>query len=151
MPLKMNTNLKENIKIEVHVIVDATIDKVWKTWTTPADIIRWNAASDDWHTTRATIDLRVGGNFMSRMEAKDGSFGFDFEGIFDEVIINDSIAYHLADDRKVKIKFTSLGNATKVTETFDAENTNSIELQKNGWQSILNNFKKYAETKSVPA
>lgn len=147
----MNTNVKENIKIEVQVIVDATIDKVWKTWTTPADIIRWNAASDDWHTTNATIDLKVGGKFTSRMEAKDGSFGFDFEGIFDEIRINESLAYHLADDRKVKIKFTSFGNATKVTETFDAENTNSIELQKNGWQSILNNFKKYTETKSVPA
>lgn len=147
----MNTNVKENIKIEVQVIVDATIDKVWKTWTTPADIIRWNAASDDWHTTRATIDLQVGGKFTSRMEAKDGSFGFDFEGIYDEIRINESLSYHLADDRKVKIKFTSLGSTTKVTETFDAENTNSIELQKNGWQSILNNFKKYTETKSVPA
>ncbi len=141
----MDTSTIENAKVSVQITVVAPVDKVWKTWTTPDDIMRWNAASDDWHTTRATNDLQVGGKFMSRMEAKDGSVGFDFDGIYDKVNVNECIEYHLADDRKVKITFINQGNATQVSETFDTENSNSIELQKGGWQAILNNFKKYTE------
>ena len=147
----MNTGIKENTKISVQVIIEAPVDKVWKTWTTPDDIIRWNAASDDWHTSKATNDLHVGGKFTSRMEAKDGSFGFDFEGFYDKVKINECIEYHLGDDRQVKITFSKHGDATIVSETFEVEYTNSIELQKGGWQAILNNFKKYTEADQVPA
>ena len=139
----METNTNTTITIEN--IVNAPLEKVWKFWTEPAHIIKWNNASADWHTPYAENDLRVGGKFVSRMEAKDGSFGFDFGGVYDEVIINKSIAYTLGDGRKVKIFFTSHGNETKVVETFEAENTNSVELQRSGWQAILDNFKKYTE------
>ncbi len=139
----METNTNTTITIEN--IVNAPLEKVWKFWTEPAHIIKWNNASADWHTPHAENDLRVGGKFVSRMEAKDGSFGFDFGGVYDEVIINKSIAYTLGDGRKVKIFFTSHGNETKVVETFEAENTNSVELQRSGWQAILDNFKKYTE------
>lgn len=108
-------------------------------------IKKWNHASDDWHTTFAENDLRVGGTFSSRMEAKDGSFGFDFGGTYDEVETNRLIAYTLDDNRKVKIIFEVIGNKTKITEVFDAENENPIEMQKGGWQAILDNFKKYTE------
>ncbi len=134
-----------NTTITVESIVNAPVEKVWKLWTAPEHIKKWNNASADWHTPHAENDLRVGGKFVSRMEAKDGSFGFDFGGVFDEVIINKSIAYTLGDGRKVEIFFTSHGNETKVVETFEAETTNSIEMQKGGWQAILDNFKKYAE------
>ena len=134
-----------NTTITVENIVNAPLEKVWKFWTEPAHIIKWNNASADWHTPHAENDLRVGGKFVSRMEAKDGSLGFDFGGVYDEVIINKSIAYTLGDGRKVKIFFTSHGNETKVVETFEAETTNSIELQRSGWQAILDNFKKYIE------
>ena len=142
----METNT--NTKITVENTVNATFEKVWKLWTAPEHIVKWNNASADWHTPHAENDLRVGGKFVSRMEAKDGSFGFDFGGVYDEVIINKSIAYTLGDVRKVKIFFTSHGNETKVVETFEAETTNSIEMQKGGWQAILDNFKKYTELKS---
>ena len=135
--------LKE--KITVETLVNAPIEKVWEFWTKPEHITRWNNASEDWHTTRAENDLRIGGKFLSRMEAKDGSFGFDFEGIYDEVKPYEHIAYSLGDNRQVKIAFTNLGQQTRVDETFDAENTNPVELQKNGWQAILNNFKKFVE------
>ena len=131
--------------ITVEATVKAPVEKVWKCWTTPEDIKKWNNASADWHTTKAENDLRVGGKFSSRMEAKDGSFGFDFGGVYDEVSKNKIIAYTIGDGRKVKINFTSLGNETKVVETFDAENENPIEMQRGGWQSILDNFKRYTE------
>jgi uncharacterized protein YndB with AHSA1/START domain len=136
---------KKNITVEA--IVNAPIDVVWKLWNASEDITHWNNASADWHTPRATIDLRPGGAFLFRMEAKDGSFGFDFGGVFDKVETHKSIAYTLGDGRKVKIDYTSLGAQTKVVETFEAESQNSLELQQNGWQAILNNFKSYAETK----
>jgi uncharacterized protein YndB with AHSA1/START domain len=107
--------------------------------------VKWNSASDDWHTTKSTNDLRAGGKFSSRMEAKDGSFGFDFEGVYDTVVINQLIEYTLGDNRKVTIQFSTIGNQTTVIETFDAETENSIDLQRNGWQAIMNNFKKYVE------
>lgn len=133
-------------KIAVENTVKAPVEKVWKLWTTPEHITKWNNASDDWHTPRAENDLRAGGRFLSRMEARDGSFGFDFGGVYDEVKTNELIAYTMGDGRKVKITFINKGNETKVIETFEAENQNPIEMQRGGWQAILDNFKKYAET-----
>lgn len=138
----------EKTIITVENTINAPIDKVWECWTKPEHITQWNNASDDWHTPHAENDLRTGGKFVSRMEAKDGSMGFDFGGIYDSVITNQYIGYTMDDSRKVKITFTANGDKTKVTESFEAENTNSIELQQGGWQAILDNFKKYAEAKN---
>jgi uncharacterized protein YndB with AHSA1/START domain len=132
--------------ISVRAKINAPIVKVWKYWTTPEDIVRWNNASDDWHTPMAVNDLRAGGKFSYRMEAKDGSMGFNFGGTYEKVTINKEIDYTIGDGRKVKILFSTLGDETELIETFDAEDTNSIEIQRNGWQSILNNFKNYAES-----
>jgi uncharacterized protein YndB with AHSA1/START domain len=132
--------------ITVQNIVNVPVEKVWQFWTLPEHITQWNNASDDWHTPSATNDLRAGGSFSCRMEAKDGSFGFDFSGVYDDVKINELIAYTLADGRKVKINFSSAENKTNVAETFEAETENAIELQKDGWQNILDNFKKYTES-----
>ncbi|MGI8636050.1 MAG: SRPBCC family protein, partial [Segetibacter sp.] len=123
----------------------APIEKVWEYWTVARHIEKWNSASDDWHTPRAENDLRVGGKFSARMEAKDGSFGFDFGGVYDAVEKYKFIEYTLGDQRKVSITFTSQGNETKIVETFDGENTHSTEMQRGGWQAILNSFKKYTE------
>lgn len=134
-----------NSKITVETTVNEPVEKVWKCWTEPQHITKWNNASDDWHTPFSENDLRVGGKFLSRMEAKDGSFGFDFGGVYDEVKLNEIISYVLGDGRKVEITFIDQQNQTKIIETFDAETTNSIELQQKGWQAILDNFKKYTE------
>ena len=136
---------KETTVITVESTIDAPVEKVWEFWTKPEHITKWNNASDDWHTPRAENDLRVGGKFSARMEAKDGSFGFDFGGVYDAVRENEYIEYTLGDDRKVKVNFTPQGNKTKVVESFDAENTHSVEMQRGGWQAILDNFKKYTE------
>jgi uncharacterized protein YndB with AHSA1/START domain len=133
------------VTITVETTVHTPVEKVWEYWTEPQHITKWNNASDDWHTPNAENDLRVGGRFLTRMEAKDGSFGFDFSGVYDEVRINEFISYTIEDGRKVTITFISQENDTKVIETFEAENTNSIELQEAGWQTILDNFKKYSE------
>lgn len=135
----------EKTNISVEVIINLSIEKVWEFWTSPEFIVKWNYASDDWHTPLAENDLRVGGKFMSRMQARDGSMGFDFEGIYTSVKKHELIEYVLADDRKVRIEFSNLGNETKVVERFDAEDINSAELQRSGWQNILNNFKTFAE------
>jgi uncharacterized protein YndB with AHSA1/START domain len=132
--------------IKVEAAINVPVEKVWKLWTSPEHITKWNNASDDWHTTRVENDLKVGGKFLSRMEAKDGSFGFDFFGVYDAISTNKLIEYTLGDDRKVKITFAGMGNTSTVVESFEAESENSIELQKGGWQAILNNFKKYAES-----
>lgn len=132
--------------ITVTTTVKAPIEKVWKYWTHPEHITQWNNASDDWFTPRASNDLRPEGKFNFRMEARDGSFGFDFEGIYNAVKEHEMIAYSIIDGRKVSIRFESEGSQTTVTETFEAENENSIELQQKGWQSILDNFKKYTES-----
>lgn len=132
--------------ITVKNTVNAPVEKVWEYFTKPGHVIKWNNASDDWHTPTAQNDLRVGGNFLYRMEAKDGSFGFDFSGTYDDVKNYELIKYTIADGRKVKVYFTGDGNKTQVTETFEAENMNSIELQKTGWQAILDNFKRYTES-----
>lgn len=139
----MSTN--EKIIITVHTIINAPIQKVWKCFTTPEHILNWNAASDDWHTTAVRNDLQVGGGFSYRMEAKDGSFGFDFDGIYNEIQENKLITYSIADGRNVKISFNNLGNKTEVEELFEAESENPVELQRNGWQAILDNLKQYVE------
>lgn len=131
--------------ITIKTLVNAPIEKVWKYWTEPQHVENWNSASADWHTTRAENDLRVGGNFVFRMEAKDGSFGFDFGGTYDAIEENKYIEYTMGDGRKVKTSFTKQDNAIKVVEIFDAENTHPIDFQKAGWQAILDNFKKYTE------
>lgn len=137
---------KRETAIKVQVSVQAPVEEVWKLWTTPEDIVNWNNASDDWHTISAVNDLHAGGKFDYRMEAKDGSFGFDFRGTYDNIITNNLIEYTLADGRHVKIEIKSSGNVTEIVETFDAENIHPVEIQQTGWQSILNNFKSYVET-----
>jgi uncharacterized protein YndB with AHSA1/START domain len=134
-----------NVKVTVKATVNAPVEKVWEYWTEPKHITKWNNASDDWHTPIAENNLTVGGKFLTRMEAKDGSFGFDFGGIYDEVKLNELISYTMGDGRKVTITFKAQGNETEVIETFDAETSNPVEMQQAGWQAILDNFKKYAE------
>ncbi|MNH74712.1 hypothetical protein D3C73_269310 [compost metagenome] len=134
-----------NVTITVETTVHSPIEKVWEYWSEPQHITKWNNASEDWHVPKAENDLRVGGTFLTRMEAKDGSFGFDFSGVYDDVRKNEFISYTIGDGRKVTITFISQENGTKVIETFDAETTNSVEMQKAGWQAILDNFKKYSE------
>lgn len=133
--------------ITVEAVVNVPVQKLWKAWTSPDDITQWNNASEDWHTPFATNDLREGGRFLSRMESKDGSMGFDFSGIYQKINENELIEYTIDDGRKVKVVFTGQGNKTKVTEIFEAEDQNSQEMQRAGWQAILDNFKKYAESK----
>ena len=134
------------MKISVNVLVPAPIEKVWSAYTTPEDIMRWNAASDDWHTTSSTVDLRPGGAFSSRMEAKDGSFGFDFEGVYTQIIENELIEYSFG-DRLATVKFDAEDTEVRVTVEFDTEEENSAEDQRTGWQSILDNFARHVQTK----
>lgn len=132
------------MKISVETIVAAPIARVWQAYTTPEDIKQWNAASDDWHTTAATVDLREGGDFSSRMEAKDGSFGFDFAGTYTKIVVPKRIEYTFG-DRTAQIEFSEGPNGVQVRVTFDAEATNPVEMQKQGWQAILNNFARHVE------
>lgn len=131
--------------LTIESTVNAPIEKVWEFWTKPEHITKWATASDDWHTPRAENDLRTGGTFSSRMEAKDGSMGFDFGGTYDDVRNNEYIGYTLGDGRKVDITFSPEGNGTRIVENFQAEGTNPLEMQQSGWQNILDNFKKYTE------
>ena len=133
------------MKITVEKLVNAGLNKVWDTWNNPEDIKRWNNAGDDWHTTRSTVDLREGGKFLSRMEARDGSSGFDFEGTYTRIVPHKAIKYRMADDREVMVEFEQRGDGVLVRETFDTENENPPELQRDGWQSILDNFGKHVE------
>lgn len=132
-------------EITVMTTVDAPVKKVWDYWNNPEHIVNWSYASEEWHTPKAQNDLRTGGVFSSRMEAKDGSMGFDFGGTYDAVDTYRYIEYTLGDGRKVKITFTSQGDQTNIVETFEAEDQNPHEMQQAGWQAILNNFKKYTE------
>lgn len=132
-------------RITVESTVNAPVEKVWNYFSAPEHITQWCAASPDWHAPKAENDLQVGGKFLTRMEAKDGSFGFDFGGVYDQVKANELIEYTMGDGRKVEVHFSSNGNETKIVETFDAENTHSLEMQKGGWQAILDNFKQYTE------
>lgn len=131
--------------IKVKTVVNAPVEKVWEYWTDPKHIVKWNNASEDWHTTEAKNDLKIGGKFTSRMEAKDGSFGFDFGGVYTEVRLYEVISYVLGDGRKVEINFINEENKTKIIENFEGENENPPEFQQMGWQAILDNFKKYSE------
>ena len=135
----------EKTVLTVENTINAPVEKVWEFWSNPEHIIKWCSPSDDWHTPRAENDLRSGGKFLSRMEAKDGSFGFDFGGVYDEVRNHEYIEYTIGDGRKVKISFSPEGKNTKLVESFDAENENPIEMQQGGWQAILDSFKKYTE------
>lgn len=134
------------MKITVTTTVKAPVQRVWAAWTTPESITKWNFASDDWCCPHASIDLAVGAKFSYRMEAKDGSFGFDFEGKFTRVETNKSIEYIMDDGRKVWVSFEETADGVTVSETFDAENQHSAEMQRQGWQSILENFKKHTES-----
>jgi uncharacterized protein YndB with AHSA1/START domain len=135
------------MKITVETLIPAPMETVWAAYTTPEDIVLWNAASDDWHTTSSKVDLRVGGEFSSRMEAKDGSFGFDFSGTYTNIIPNELIEYSFG-DRHAAISFDAGGEGVKVTVSFDAEVENPIEMQRDGWQAILDNFRKHVLAKA---
>ena len=131
-------------KIIIESKIEADIQKVWDYYTNPSHIINWNFADPSWHCPSAENDLKVGGKYVARMEAKDGSFGFDFEAIYSEVFPFDSFTYKFG-GREAKVAFQQDGNSTSVKITFDPETENPIELQQAGWQAILNNFKNYAE------
>lgn len=135
------------MKITVETLVNAPLTKVWSAYVTPADIVKWNTASDDWHTTKATVDLREGGVFSSRMEAKDGSFGFDFAGTYTKIVPEKRIEYSFG-DRAGTVEFLPGANGVTVRVTFDGETTNSEEQQRQGWQAILNNFAKHVVTRN---
>jgi uncharacterized protein YndB with AHSA1/START domain len=133
--------------ITVEATIDASLTKVWKCWTTPEDIVQWNNASDDWYTPSADNDLIEGGKFVFRMEARDGSFSFDFSGTYQTIKEKELLEYVLADNRKVSVAFTESDGQTNVTEIFEPETENTMELEQQGWQAILNNFKRYVEKK----
>jgi uncharacterized protein YndB with AHSA1/START domain len=135
------------MKITVEKEVKADLGKVWRAWNNPADIQQWNAASEDWHTPRSTVDLREGGKFTARMEARDGSAGFDFEGTYTRVVPQKLIEYRIADGREVRIEFNPAKDGVLVRETFDAETMNTPELQRQGWQSILESFARHVEAR----
>jgi len=139
-------SVPEKKTITVFTSINAPLKRVWELWTEPQHIKRWNHASDDWHTPRAENDLNIGGKFCYRMEAKDGSFGFNFEGNYNVITQLKYIGYTITDGRRVNITFPEQQNGTKIIESFEAEESNSIELQCEGWQAILNNFRKYAES-----
>ena len=132
-------------QITVKTTVNATANKVWELWTRPEHIVKWNSASPDWHTPRATNDLRPGGEFSSRMEARDGSMGFDFGGTYDKVVPHKEIGFTMGDGRKVNVRFDEADGTTEISESFDPETSNPPEQQRQGWQAIMDNFKAYAE------
>ncbi|WP_262049406.1 SRPBCC family protein [Bradyrhizobium sp. Bra78] len=134
------------MRITVETSVAAPINQVWRAYTTPSDIMQWNAASNDWHTTRATVDLREGGAFSSRMEAKDGSIGFDFAGTYTKIDEHKRIEYAFG-DRKAEVEFVPGPKGIVVRITFDSEATHSVEQQQGGWQAILDNFARYVEAR----
>lgn len=140
----METNHQQT-KVTVQATIQAPVEKVWRYWSEPAHITKWNQASETWHSPRAENDLRVGGKFLTRMEAKDGSMGFEFGGVYDEVKHHVIISYTMGDGRKVEITFVSQGEDTLVMESFEAESTHSVDMQQAGWQAILDNFKRYTE------
>jgi uncharacterized protein YndB with AHSA1/START domain len=134
----------KDMQITVETIVKAPVEAVWAAYTRPEDIRQWNAASDDWHTTQSSVDLRVGGAFSSRMEAKDGSFGFDFAGTYTKVVPNECLGYAFG-DRNAKVDFINGAEGVTVRVTFDAESQHPLEQQRQGWQAILNNFTRHVE------
>jgi uncharacterized protein YndB with AHSA1/START domain len=132
-------------KIIVSTTTSASIERAWEAFTNPEDITQWNFASDDWCCPRAAVDLRVGGTYKARMEAKDKSFGFDFKGAYEEVAPYKALTLAMSDGRRARTTFEAVGNGTKVTTVFDAEAQNSIEMQRSGWQAILDNFRRHVE------
>lgn len=136
------------MQITVETLVKADLDTVWAAWNDPEDIRQWNAAADDWHTTRSTVDLREGGKFSARMEAKDGSAGFDFEGTYTRIVPRELIEYEMTDGREVRVDFVEVPGGVRVTETFDAETENPPEMQRAGWQAILDRFARHAEARA---
>ena len=130
--------------IAVETTVNAPIETVWKAYTTPEAIVKWNAASDDWHTTKASVDLREGGAFSSRMEAKDGSFGFDFAGTYTKVVPNSRLEYAFG-ERTASVDFTETADGVNVKVMFEPENVYPVDQQRAGWQAILDNFKRHVE------
>lgn len=137
----------QKTKITIEALVKAPVEKVWKYWSAPEHIKQWAFASDDWHAPHSENDLRTGGKFRTTMAAKDGSYSFDFNGTYTNVEKDKVIEYAMADNRKVKIVFEGNENETKVTQTFEAESENPVDMQRSGWQAILDNFKKYTEKK----
>lgn len=135
------------MKITVETLVKADLAEVWVAWNTPKDIKQWNAASDDWHTTRSRVDLREGGRFSARMEAKDGSVGFEFEGTYTRIVPRERIEYSMDDGRKVTVEFSEGSDGVLVKETFDTESHYAHEQQREGWQAILDNFARHVEAK----
>jgi uncharacterized protein YndB with AHSA1/START domain len=135
------------MKITVETTIKSDIATVWDAWNNPADIVAWNAASEDWHTTASTVDLREGGKFSARMEARDGSVGFDFEGTYTRVVPHRLIEYRMDDGRQVQVEFAAGKDTIVVRETFDAETENSPDMQRQGWQAILDNFARHVEAK----
>ncbi|MEA3191878.1 MAG: hypothetical protein QOD26_211 [Betaproteobacteria bacterium] len=135
------------MKITIETLVKADSNAVWAAWNSPEDIKRWNAASNDWHTTASTVDLREGGKFSARMEAKDGSMGFDFAGTYTRLVAQKLIEYAMADGRTVQVEFVERAGGVLVRETFDAETENPPEMQRQGWQAILDNFARHVEAK----
>jgi uncharacterized protein YndB with AHSA1/START domain len=133
------------MKITIETLVNADLNRVWRAWNDPEAIRQWNAASDDWHTPRASVDLREGGKFTSRMEAKDGSEGFDFEGTYTRIVPHRLIEYRMSDGREVRVEFKPEAGGVRVRETFDAETENPPELQRQGWQAILDNFVRHVK------
>ena len=133
------------MKITVETQVKANLNTVWDTWNNPDDINQWNAASDDWHTTHSRVDLREGGKFSARMEARDGSAGFDFEGTYTRVVPPQLIEYRMSDGREVKVQFSEVADGVRVRETFEAETENDPEVQREGWQAILDHFARHVE------
>jgi uncharacterized protein YndB with AHSA1/START domain len=136
------------VRITIEAVVKADLNSVWRAWNDPEDIKQWNAASDDWHTTRSTVDLREGGKFLSRMEAKDGSEGFDFEGTYTRVVPKKIIEYRMSDGREAKVEFVERRGGVLVKVTFDAETANTPEVQRQGWQAILDHFARHLEAKA---
>ena len=137
------------MKITVQTLVRAELNTVWRAWNDPADIREWNTAADDWHTTQSSVDLREGGTFMARMEARDGSEGFDFEGTYTRIVPRKIIESRLEDGRNVKVEFTEVADGVLLNETFEAESENTPEVQRQGWQAILDNFARHVEAKDT--
>jgi uncharacterized protein YndB with AHSA1/START domain len=138
--------MAQNTKITIAATANAPVETVWKLWNDPEDIMKWNTPDPGWHSPSSENDLRVGGKFKNRMEAKDGSFGFDFEGTYDSIVLNKEISYTMADGRQATTVFSEQDGNTHLATSFDPETENDPEFQKQGWQTILNNFVKYVES-----
>ena len=135
----------EATKITIHATISAGIQKVWNYYSQPEHITKWNFASPDWHCPSASNDMRIGGKYTARMEAKDGSFGFEFEATYSEITENQKFVYIMPDGREVSVSINEDNHLTNITVCFDTETENPVDLQREGWQAILNNFKNYAE------